>query len=118
MRRPEMARAAARIGRAAWRIKLLLGWGLLRHGRSLPDRQLYLGRITDLSLYLYGSLCLLAMLGSRLAQGVDQREELRLLDYFLAEFEEIGRNRGHLRLSRRELLLAPIFADLNRSEDG
>jgi acyl-CoA dehydrogenase family protein 9 len=117
-RDPAMKRATARIGRVIRRIKLLLGWGLLRHGRSLPDRELYLGRITDLSLYLYGSLCLLAMIDSRLTQGLEQSSELRLLDYFLAEFEEIGRNRGHLRLSRRERLLAPIFADLNRSEDG
>jgi acyl-CoA dehydrogenase family protein 9 len=113
---PGMDRALGRIGRAVWRIKLMLGWGLFRHGRRLPDRQLFLGRITDLSLYLYGALCLLATIASRRAQGLDQLEELRLLDYFLAEFEEISRQRGRFRLNRRERLLARIFADLEVPE--
>ncbi len=117
-REPEMNRAVARIGRTIWRIKLMLGWGLIRHGRKLPDRELYLGRITDLSLYLYGTLCLLATIAGRRALGMDQREELRLLDYFLAEFEELGRQRGRLRLTRRERLLAGIFADLDQPDKG
>jgi hypothetical protein len=111
-----MDRAVGRIVRAVWRIKLMLGWGLIRHGRRLPDRQLFLGRITDLSLYLYGALCLLATIASRRAQGLDQQEELRLLDYFLAEFEEISRQSGRFRLNRRERLLARIFADLEEPE--
>jgi acyl-CoA dehydrogenase family protein 9 len=114
---PEMNRAVARISRAVWRIKLMLGWGLLRHGHRLPDRELYLGRITGISLYLYGTLCLLAAINSHRAQGEVRCRELRLLDYFLDEFEVVCRNGGRLRLNRRERLLSLIFSDLDQGEN-
>lgn len=115
-REPVVRRAKAQIRRAARRINLLLAWGLLRHGRQLPERELYLARITNLSLHLYGVFCLLAMLNARRRAGQGQEKELRVLEYFLAEAEENLRSQSHLRLSKRERLLAGVFADLPGDE--
>jgi len=116
-RAPEVRRAVRHVRRATRRINLLLAWGMVRHGRRLPERELFLGRITGISFHLYGLLCLLAMLAARYREGqVDQGRELRQLDYFLAEAEENLRRDGCLGLGARERLLAGVFSDL--SGDG
>jgi hypothetical protein len=109
-------RAGAHIRRATRRINLLLAWSILRHGHKLPERELYLARITGLSIHLYGVLCLLAMINGRRRAGQETEKELRVLEYFLAEAEENLRSQGHLSLSKRERLLAGVFADLAGTE--
>jgi acyl-CoA dehydrogenase family protein 9 len=115
-REPGLHRAVAHIRRATRRINLLLAWGMMRHGHKLPERELYLARITGLSFHLYGVLCLLAMIKSRQRTGQGQERELRVLEYFLAEAEENLRSQGRLSLSKRERLLAGVFEDLAGAE--
>jgi acyl-CoA dehydrogenase family protein 9 len=109
---PVMKRAAS-LGRAlARRIRWMLHLGLLLHGRELLEKEFFLRRVTTLSLYLYGILSILARLGAARKVGSELTEEMRLLDYFLAEARQARKLNGRVLSSRQESLHRKIFRDV------
>ncbi len=109
---PVMKRAVS-LGRAlARRIRWMLHLGLLLHGSELLDKEFFLRRVTTLSLYLYGILSVLAGLEAARKAGSDWTEEMRLLDYFLAEARQARKLDGRVLSSRQESLHRKIFRDV------
>jgi len=109
---PVMKRAVS-LGRAlARRIRWMLHLGLLLHRRELLEKEFFLRRVTTLSLYLYGILSILARLGAAHKAGSELAEEMRLLDYFLAEARQARKLNGRVFSSRQESLHRKIFRDV------
>jgi acyl-CoA dehydrogenase family protein 9 len=109
---PVMKRAARLARTLTRRISWMLHAGLLLHGRGVTEKEFFLRRVTTLSLYLYGILSVLATLEAARKAGRDVTEELRLLDYFLAEARQVRKLTGRVLSSRQEALHRQIFRDV------
>ncbi len=94
-------------------IKKKLLWAAVRYGKNITEHEFYLARITGLSLYTFGILAMLAMIESRRKQGIDIKEDLLLLGYFLAEAEENRRAETSPFHSEKEKLHHLIFKNLD-----
>jgi acyl-CoA dehydrogenase family protein 9 len=93
----------------ARRIRWMLHAGLLIYGRKIQDKQFVLRRITNLSLYLYGIICVLAKLDAAQKMGRDVSEDLKVLAYFIEEARQSRKcNRG-LFPTRKEILHKKVF---------
>jgi acyl-CoA dehydrogenase family protein 9 len=109
---PVTKRAARLVRSLARRIGWMLHAGLLIYGRGVMEKEFFLRRVTTLSLYLYGILSVLARLEAERKAGRDATEELRLLDYFLAEARQVRKLNGRVLASRQEALHGKIFRDV------
>jgi acyl-CoA dehydrogenase family protein 9 len=109
---PVMKRAARVARTLARRIRWMLHLGLLLHGSQLLEKEFFLRRVTTLSLYLYGILSVLAGLEAARKAGSDGTEEMRLLDYFLAEERQARKLNGRVLASRQESLHRKIVRDV------
>jgi acyl-CoA dehydrogenase family protein 9 len=104
---------AARLARANARtIRWLLYAGLLFYGKKVSEREFFLRRITSLSLYLYGLLCILARVEAAKRMGKSVSKELRLLAYFVEEARQSRKCNKRLFPSGQELLHRKIVKDI------
>jgi acyl-CoA dehydrogenase family protein 9 len=104
-----MNRAIRLVKANARSIRWLLHAGLLIYGKKIEDRQFFLRRITNLSLYLYAILSVLARLVAEEKMGKDVTENLKLLDYFLEEARQSRKRNKGLFQPRQEALHKKVF---------
>lgn len=95
-------------------VRRMLSLGLLTHGKKLAERQFLLRRITAVSLYLFGMLCMLSRMESDQEAGRLDSEELDLLKYFLEEAKEARKRDRRIADSRKERLTGLICRRLFR----
>ncbi len=93
-------------------IRRMLYLGMLLYGKDIFKRELFLRRITVLSLYTYGVLALLANISALRRNGADEEEAVSILGYFLEEAKEARRANSHLLDSRKERLHKRIVDSL------
>jgi acyl-CoA dehydrogenase family protein 9 len=104
---------ASRFARSSARtIKRMILLGMLLHGSKAPEKELFLRRITTLSLYLFGILALLSRLSGDPGPSTLHEENLRLLDYFVEEAREASKDARRIFDSRKEILNGRIFSDM------
>ncbi len=101
---------AARFAKAnARRIRWLLHTGILIYGRKIQDKQFLLRRITNLSLYLYGAISILAKVDAAKKMGIDVSEDLIVLAYFLEEARQYGKKDKGLLPTKKDSLHKKLF---------
>ncbi len=101
---------AARFAKAnARRIRWLLHAGMLIYGRKIQDKQFLLRRITNLSLYLYGIICILARVDAAKKMGRDVSEDLKVLVYFMEEARTARKYDKGLLPTKKDSLHKKIF---------
>ncbi|MEJ2726113.1 MAG: acyl-CoA dehydrogenase family protein [Deltaproteobacteria bacterium] len=108
---------AARFARSsARRIRFMLYAGSLLYGKRLVQKQFFLRRITLLSLYFYGLICVLAKLQAVKKTGRGVGEELIMLGYFLEEARQSRKRYGGFFPSRLEILNKRIMEGIRERE--
>jgi acyl-CoA dehydrogenase family protein 9 len=109
----ETVQEAVRLVKANARtIKRLLLLGIIFHGEKVVERQLFLRRLTTLSLYAFGILSVLAKISGDLKSGVPNSVDLNLLRYFLEEAKEARCDSARIFDTKKEKLAAAVFHDL------
>lgn len=104
-----MNRAIRLIKANARSIRWMLHAGFLIYGNKIEEKQFFLRRITNLSLYLYAILSMLARLDAEEKMGKDVSEDLELLDYFLEEARQSRKRNKGLFQNRQEALHKKVF---------
>ena len=104
-----MNRAARLVKANARSIRWLLQAGLLIYGKRIHSKQFFLRRLTTLSLYLFALIAVLAKIDAAQKAGADISEDLKVLDYLVAEAREVRKGNKSLFRSRREALHKKIF---------
>ncbi|TNF48236.1 hypothetical protein EP232_02625 [bacterium] len=107
-----MKRAVRVARKNARAVRRMLHLGLLLHGKKIVGREFFLRRITDLSLDLFGVLATLAWIEKDRDKGIDTREKLHLLDFFLYEAEKAAAQNRRLFARREESLHRRVFKDI------
>jgi len=103
---------AARLAKANARsIRFLLHAGILIYGKKMQNKQFFLRRLTNLSVYLFGLISVLARIDAEQKMGRDVSEDLKILAYFVEEARQARRNDNRLIRSRLEALHKKIFRD-------
>jgi acyl-CoA dehydrogenase family protein 9 len=109
-----MRKALKETMRSAKAARVLILSGLLLYGASIArgqtaKREFLLRRITTLSLYTFGLLALLCEAERKKTGGVLGKEDLLVLEYFIAEAGEARRKNYRLFDSRKERLGSELF---------
>jgi acyl-CoA dehydrogenase family protein 9 len=103
---------ALRLAKANARsIRWLLCVGMLIYGRKIQNKQFFLRRLTNLSLYLFGIISVLARIDAQRKMGKDVSEDLTILAYFVEEARQVRKDNTRLLRSRKEALHRKIFLD-------
>ena len=106
-------RSALRLARAnARRINFMIHAGLLRYGEKIFEKEFFLRKITNLSLYFYGLLAGLIKIENSEKSGNTIDEDLKLLAYFAEEARENRDRNRMLFSSRKERLHEEIMAEI------
>jgi acyl-CoA dehydrogenase family protein 9 len=101
---------AVRLAKANARsLRLLLLLGLLIYGKKIQNKQFFLRRLTNLSLYLFGIISVLAKIDAKQKMGRDVSEDLKILAYFAEEARQARKKDNRLIRSRHEALHKKIF---------
>ncbi|MCG6916017.1 MAG: acyl-CoA dehydrogenase family protein [Deltaproteobacteria bacterium] len=101
---------AVRLAKANSRsIRLLLQVGMLIYGKKIQSKQFFLRRITNLSLYLFGILSVVAKIDAEEKMGRDVSEDVKILAYFVEEARQARKDNRRLLSSKREALHKKIF---------
>jgi acyl-CoA dehydrogenase family protein 9 len=107
-----MNRAARFAKSSARRIRLMIVFGLLIHGRSLGQKEFFLRRITTLSVYLYAIITVLASLEAARQSGRSIKSDLAVLAYFLEEARRVRKLNRHVFPARQEKFHQMISAEI------
>ena len=107
-----MNRAVRLVKANARSTRLLLQVGLLIYGKRIQHREFFLRRLTNLSLYLFGIVSVLAKIDAEQKMGRDVSEDLKILAYFLEEARRVRKNNRRLLRSRQEVLHKKIFQNI------
>ena len=107
-----MNRAVRLVKANARSTRLLLQVGLLIYGKRIQNREFFLRRLTNLSLYLFGIVSVLAKIDAEQKMGRDVSEDLKILAYFVEEARRVRRDNTRLLSSRQEVLHKKIFQDI------
>ena len=107
-----MKRAARTARRNARAVRRMVHLGLLFHGKKIVGKEFLLRRVTNLSLDLLGLLSILAWIEKDRVNGMDIREKLHLLDYFLLEVKKAAAHNRRLFAHREESLHSRVFKDI------
>ena len=107
-----MNRAVRLVKANARSTRLLLQVGLLIYGKRIQHREFFLRRLTNLSLYLFGIVSVLAKIDAEQKMGRDVSEDLKILAYFLEEARRVRKDNTRLLSSRQEVLHKKIFQDI------
>jgi acyl-CoA dehydrogenase family protein 9 len=103
---------ALRLAKANARsIRLLLCVGMLIYGKKIQNKQFFLRRLTNLSLYLFGIISVLAKIDAQQKMGKDVSEDLKILAYFVEEARQVRKDNTRLLRSKKEALHKKIFLD-------
>jgi acyl-CoA dehydrogenase family protein 9 len=103
---------ALRIAKANARsIRLMLCVGMLIYGKKIQNKQFFLRRLTNLSLYLFGIISVLAKIDAQQKMGKDVSEDLKILAYFVEEARQVRKDNTRLLRSKKEALHKKIFLD-------
>jgi acyl-CoA dehydrogenase family protein 9 len=86
--------------------------GLLRYGEKIFEKEFFLRKITNLSLYSYGLLAGLIKIENSEKSGTNIDEDLKLLAYFVEEARENRKRNRILSSSRKEQLHKEIVAEM------
>ncbi len=108
-----MNRATRLVKANARLVRLLLYAGMLLYGRRIQDKQFFLRRITNLSLYLYGTICILARIEANKKMGLDVSEDITVLAYFLGEARQSRKRDRGLLPTKKESLHKKVFETIN-----
>ena len=101
---------AVRLAKANARsIRWMLHAGLLIYGKRIQKKQFFLRRLTNLSLYLFGILSVLAKIDAQQKMGRDVSEDLQILAYIVEEALQVRKDNRRLLNSRQESLHKKIF---------
>ena len=104
---------AVRLAKANARsIRWLLHAGLLIYGKRIQKKQFFLRRLTNLSLYLFGIVSVLAKIDAEQKMGRDVSEDLKILAYIVDEALQVRKDNTRLLSSRQESLHKKIFQDI------
>jgi acyl-CoA dehydrogenase family protein 9 len=104
---------AVRLAKANARsIRWLLSAGLLIYGKKIQKKQFFLRRLTNLSLYLFGIISLLAKIDAEQKMGRDVSAGLKVLGYIVEEALQVRRDNTRLLSSKQEALHKKIFQDI------
>jgi acyl-CoA dehydrogenase family protein 9 len=104
---------AVRLAKAnAKSIRWLLHGGLLIYGKKVQNKQFFLRRLTNLSLYLFGILSVLAKIDKEQKMGRDVSRDLKLLAYIVEEARQVRKDNRRLISSKKEGLHQKIFQDI------
>ena len=107
-----MNRAVRLVKANARSTRLLLQVGLLIYGKRIQNREFFLRRLTNLSLYLFGIVSVLAKIDAEQKMGRDVSEDLKILAYFVEEARRVRKDNRRLLSSRQEVLHKKIFQDI------
>ena len=103
---------ALRLAKANARsIRWLLCAGMLIYGKKIQNKQFFLRRLTNLSLYLFGIISVLAKIDAQQKMGKDVSEDLKVLAYFVEEARQVRKDNTRLLRSKKEALHKKIFLD-------
>ena len=91
----------------------MLHAGMLIYGRKIQDKQFLLRRITNLSLYLYGIICILAKVDAAKKRGRDVSEDLEVLAYFMEEARTSRKYDKGLLPRKKDSLHKKVFKTIN-----
>jgi acyl-CoA dehydrogenase family protein 9 len=92
----QMNRAVRFAKSNARKIRLLIHAGMLIYGKNIIQKEFFLRRITHLSLYLYGTLAMLARIEAIRKTGGDLTRDLQVLDYFVEEGRQARKRSNRL----------------------
>ena len=104
-----MNRAVRLVKANARSTRLLLQVGLLIYGKRIQNREFFLRRLTNLSLYLFGIVSVLAKIDAEQKMGRDVSEDLQILAYIVEEALQVRKDNRRLLNSRQESLHKKIF---------
>jgi acyl-CoA dehydrogenase family protein 9 len=93
-------------------IRWMIYGGLLLYGKNLVEKQFFLRRVTALSLYLYGIVCVLAKIEAAQRADKDIDADLTLLSYFLEEARLSRRCAKGLHTARLEKIHKKVFKNM------
>ena len=108
----QMNRAAGTAAGLAKSIRFLMVAGTLLYGRKILTRQFFLRRITNLSLYFFGLLAILARIERSLPPG-SRTEHLSLLAFFTEEALRFKRQNHSLFPYQEDILIKNIFKQMS-----
>ena len=103
------ARTAAGIGRS---IRILMIVGIFLYRRDIIHHQFFLRRITNLSLYFYGILSMLARIHNSLMTGEDVTKDLTLLSLFTEKAQRFKKQNGRFLSYKQDRLIKTVFNEL------
>ncbi len=104
---------AVRLAKANARsIRWLLHAGLLIYGKRIQKKQFFLRRLTNLSLYLFGIVSVLAKINVEEKMGRDVSEDLKILAYIVEEALQVRKDNRRLLSSKQEALHKKIYQDI------
>ncbi|UCG14049.1 MAG: acyl-CoA dehydrogenase family protein [Deltaproteobacteria bacterium] len=104
-----MNRAVRLVKANGRRIRWMLHAGMLLYGRKIQEKQFLLRRITQLSLYLYAIVCVLARVEAAKKKGLDVSDDLTVLAYFTEEAHQARKADRTLFTTRKESLHKKVF---------
>jgi len=93
----ELKRAASFARKCAARIKFLLHAAMIFYGKRVVRREFFLRRVATMSIYLYGSVSMLARIKKLGREGKDSTRERLILDCFVKEGAGFLKNAPGLR---------------------
>ncbi len=104
---------AVRLAKANARsIRWLLHAGLMIYGKKIQKKQFFLRRLTNLSLYLFGIISVLAKIDAEQKMGRDVSAGLKVLAYIVEEALQVRKDNKRLLSSKQEALHKKIFQDI------
>jgi acyl-CoA dehydrogenase family protein 9 len=104
---------AVRLAKANARsIRWLLHAGLMIYGKKIQKKQFFLRRLTNLSLYLFGIISVLAKIDGEQKMGRDVSAGLKVLAYIVEEALQVRKDNTRLLSSKQEALHKKIFQDI------
>jgi acyl-CoA dehydrogenase family protein 9 len=107
-----MKRAVRTARRNARAIRRMVHLGVLLYGKRIVGKEFFLRRVTNLSLDLFGLLAILGWIEKDRANGMDIREKLHLLGYFLLEVENSAVINRRLFARREESVHSKVYNDI------
>ena len=110
---PVLRRAVAAATRSEQLFRSLLRSGFMRFGSKITAEELYLRRMTHLSLSVFWLVATIGYLRGRYPNEDFPQRELYLLDYLTAEARELQQIEGRVGKSRKERVQPKIVAALS-----
>jgi acyl-CoA dehydrogenase family protein 9 len=99
-------------------MRLIILAGFLIYGKSITRKEFFLRRITTLSLYVYGTIVVLAKLEAARKSGRPINNGLNILAYFLEEARQTRKLNQRVFPTRQERLHRKIASQIVSAMDS